>query len=117
MIVPRFTTRVRMLFEFIDFCLSGMLANIHKYFTCCHQFDSLLSNLSKILHGAFLLSVSIDEMFGIFRKGVRTVSPEQSLLAHIEGVGADEGSDKKAYWPTERISWTDSSVAYITYKS
>ena len=24
------------LFEFIDFCLSGMLANIQEYFSCCH---------------------------------------------------------------------------------
>ena len=24
------------LFEFINFCLPGMLANIHEYFKCCH---------------------------------------------------------------------------------
>ena len=24
------------LFEFIDFCLSGMLANIHEYFNLCY---------------------------------------------------------------------------------
>ena len=47
------------LFEFFDFCLSGLLANIHEYFNCCHLFYYLLSNLSKIFHVAFLLPVSI----------------------------------------------------------
>ena len=45
--------------EFIGFCLSGMLADIHEYFNCCHQFYFLLSNFSKILHVGFLLLVSI----------------------------------------------------------
>ena len=31
------------LFEFIDFCLSGMLANIHEYFNCCLYFYFLLN--------------------------------------------------------------------------
>ena len=37
-----------------------MLANIHEYFNCCHKFYFHRSNLSKILHVAFLLPVSID---------------------------------------------------------
>ena len=36
-----------------------MLANIHEFFNCCHSYYFLLSNLSKILHVAFLLLVSI----------------------------------------------------------
>ena len=46
-------------FESIDFCLSGMLANIHEYCNYCHKFYFLLSNLSNILHAAFLSPVSI----------------------------------------------------------
>ena len=41
------------------FCLTDMLANIHEYFNCCHYFYFFLRNLSKILHAAFLLPVSI----------------------------------------------------------
>ena len=47
------------IFEFTDFCLSGMLVNIHEYLNLCHLFHFLLSNLSKILHVAVLLPVSI----------------------------------------------------------
>ena len=59
MSLTRTLSKVSGLFEFIDFCLSGMLANIHEYFDCCHQFYFLQSNLSKILQVEFLLPVSI----------------------------------------------------------
>ena len=48
------------LFEFIDFCLSGMLANIHEYFNCCHYFYFLLDMYQKFCIVAFLLPISID---------------------------------------------------------
>ena len=36
---------------------------LHEYFNCCHECYFLLSNLSKILHFAFLLPVSICFIF------------------------------------------------------
>ena len=34
--VVRTLSKASGLFYFIDFCISGMLANIHEYFNCCH---------------------------------------------------------------------------------
>ena len=36
LIMTRNLSKASGLFEFNDFSLSGMLANIHKYFNCCH---------------------------------------------------------------------------------
>ena len=33
--MTRILSKASGLFEFIDFCLSGMLANRHEYFNCC----------------------------------------------------------------------------------
>ena len=52
------TSKALGLFDFFV-CLSGFLANIHDFSSCCHYFYFLLSNLSKILQVAFLLTVSI----------------------------------------------------------
>ena len=40
--MTRTLSKALRLFEFIDFCLLGMLANIHEYFNCCHLFYFLL---------------------------------------------------------------------------
>ena len=51
------------------FLLLGMLAItcIQEYFNCCHLFYFLLSNLSKSLHVAFLLLVSIVHVYAFTR--------------------------------------------------
>ena len=54
--MARILSKASGLFEFIDFCLSGILANKHEYLIYF-----LLSILSKILHVAFLLPISIHE--------------------------------------------------------
>ena len=59
LIMTRTLSKASGSFEFIEFGLTGMLAYIHEYFNCCHLFYFLLSNISKILHAAFLWPVSI----------------------------------------------------------
>ena len=34
--ITRALSKASGLFEIIDVCLSGMLANIHEYINCCH---------------------------------------------------------------------------------
>ena len=72
--MTRILRKVSGLFEFIDCCLAGMLANIHEYFNCCHIFYFLQSNLSKILHVAFLLLVSIHVAWSI------PIDPKHSII-------------------------------------
>ena len=47
------------LLDFIDVCLSSMMANIHEYLTAVSNFFFYFrqSNLSKMLHVTFLLPV------------------------------------------------------------